>query len=332
MEPLATNLFLTYAGRNYDRTTPLIDGRVKPVGVSLNYLIIEPDPDEIFRRMISYHEFHASELSLSSYITLRTQGDTSFVGIPVFPSRVFRHSFIFCNKRSGINEPRDLIGKKVGILEWQQTAVVWVKGMLQHEYDIPLEKIRWVRFRPERYKMKPPRKFTIEDTPESDPRTSVERFGRALEDGTIDALFAARVPKEFYQGDRIKRLFDDWVDVEKEYYRKTCIFPIMHVVVLRDDVYKPHPWVARSLIDAFTEAKKIAYHTMKEQSGDRTSYVWARKVLEEQLAVIGSDPYPYNVKDNRKLIETLMEYQIEQEIIDHKIPVEELFAPNTIDS
>ena len=282
-------LFLTFAGRDYDRTKPLVDGTVEPAGINLNYLVIE-DPDQIFRRMISYREFHASEFSLSSFTSLRIQGDTSFVGIPVFVSRLFRHSYIFCNTNAGINEPRDLIGKKVGLVEWQQTASVWLKGIIQHEYDIPLEKIRWIRFRPERYQMKAPKKFKIEDTSDSDPRTSPERLGKALADGTIDAAIASRPPAELYEGRQVKRLFDNYVDVEKAYYKKTGIFPIMHTIVLREDVYNAHPWAARSLIDAFTQAKKIAYQYVQDH-GDKISYMWARKTLEDQLSVLGSDPY-----------------------------------------
>lgn len=326
-----TKLRMSFAGRDYDRTRALIDGRVSPNGIDLVYLIME-DPDTIFRRMIEYEEFDSSELSLSTYIAIRSREDTRFTAIPVFPSRRFRHGYILQNVNSAIKEPRDLIGKKVGTIEWDQTAGVWMRGILQHFYDVPLEKINWVRFRQERYSSVKPKKFNIETTADYTPETAEDRAGEALSTGKIDVLLTARIPEIFYlEHSNIKRMFGNWSEAEAEYFRKTKNFPIMHTVVVRTPVYQRDPWIARSFLDAFRDAKKIGYRHI-EGSGDRVSLAWGREALEKQMAVMGRDPYPYNFADNKKHIETLIEYMLEQEIITKKLEPEKLFAPNTLDA
>jgi len=320
---------MSFGGRDYDRTRALIDGTVVPTGVDLNYLVMD-DPDYIFRRMIDWEDFDASELSLSTYCAMRAYGDSRFIAIPVFPSRRFRHSYFLCNTNSRINEPADLVGKRVGLMEWDQTAVVWMKGILQHYYDIHLEKINWVKFRQERYAKIKPKKFKIETTSDVTSTTAEDRGGEALAAGEIDALLTARIPEIFYkENSNIKRLFGNYVEAEEEYYKKTKIFPIMHTVVIRAPIHDKDPWIARSLLDAFREAKKIGYKYL-EGSGDRVSLAWGRYALEKQMFVMGRDPYPYNFEDNKKVIETLIQYQIEQEIVEKSTEPETLFTRNTL--
>ncbi|MDA4124656.1 MAG: ABC transporter substrate-binding protein [Thaumarchaeota archaeon] len=318
-----TKLSLTYAGRDYDRTHALIDGKVRPKDTELRYIVVE-DPDQIFRRMISHKEFDSCEFSLSSYLASRSAGDESYVALPVFPSRVFRHSYIFCNTEAKISEPADLVGAKVGIPEWQQTASIWIKGILQHEYDVPIRLIDWVRFRGERYPMKRVRKFKILEAPDLTPETSMERAGVALEKGEIDALISSRPPAGLYNGKRTRRLFVEWKAEEERYFKRTGIFPIMHTVVLQRQVYEKNPWVAKSLFDAFQTSKESGYRYL-EDHGDKISLAWARSALEEQRALMGPDPYPYGLGDNRKTISTFMEYQREQEVIARTVRLDDVF-------
>lgn len=326
------NLRIMFAGRDYDRTRSLISGETKITGVDLNYLVFD-EPDTIFRRMIDHEDFDTSELSISSFLTGRAAGDERFVAIPVFPSRVFRHSFVLLNKDAGIAQPGDLEGKRVGLMEWQQSAAVWMKGILQHEYDVDLHKIHWVRFASERYRHVKPSAFMIQSDPDLSPSSNAEeKAGMALEKGEIDALLAARLPSAFYSGkNSIMRLFkEDWAKVEAEYYRKTGIFPIMHTVVIRKSVYAENRWLAPNMVDAFEEAKRSGYRTLA-RSADKMSLVWARRAFEEQQRILGIDPYPYNLqKENRKVIETLLSFQAEQQIIKDEPDIEGLFAPNTI--
>ena len=321
-------LQLVFAGRDYDRTRALIDGRIVPDGIDLNYLVME-DPEVIFRRMLDWQEFDSCEFSLSTYISLRANRDSRFVAIPVFPSRLFRHSFIFCNIDVGISKPADLIGKKVGLMEWQQTSAVWIKGILQDEYGVPLEKIRWIRFKGERHSLSNLKRFNVEPAADLNPETADERAGKALEAGEIDALIVARPPPTFRTGKKIKRMFDDPVEEESKYFSKTGIFPIMHTVVLKSDIYDKNQWVGPSLMDAFKRAKEIGYRYV-EASGDRMGAVWVKNLLERQFKVMGRDIYSYGLSENHKTIDTLIRYQLEQEIIDKTIEPEKVFAPNTI--
>jgi 4,5-dihydroxyphthalate decarboxylase len=318
---------LNFAAREYDRTRALMDGRVKPEGINLRYSVIN-NPDAVFRRMLDKKEFDACEFSLSTYLTLKSQKDQSLDAIPIFLSRLFRHSYIFCNKDSKIREPLDLVGKNVAIMEWQQTAAVWIKGILQHEYDVPLEKIHWVAYRgAERYGLKALTKFDFRRVPEPEGSDPNEAVSKGLESGEVDALLSAHVPDCFYTSNKVERLFENYVEIESDYYRKTGIFPIMHTFALRRPVIEENHWIAENLIRAFNKAKELAYEYLAG-SGDRISSVWLRDGLETQHKVLGPDPYPYNFKDNKKVIEMLMSYQIDQQIIEREYPVEDIFVFN----
>ncbi|MBI2184073.1 MAG: ABC transporter substrate-binding protein [Thaumarchaeota archaeon] len=306
----------------YDRTRALIDGTVKPEGVELNYLAIE-NPSDIFVRMLKHHEFQASELSLSSYYTAAAQ-NPPFIAIPVFPSRLFRQSYIFVNADSNIKEPRDLIGKKVGTPRYHMTAPIWIRGILQHEYDIPLEKIRWFTERPEKITSQR-MNVKLEMIPES---TTLDQL---LESGELDAITEAHLLPSYLRGStKVKRLFPDYKTVEIEYYRKTRIFPIMHTVVIRRDVYDANPWVAVSLHKAFTEAKKACYTARLDPVQGKESYPWALAALEEEKRLMGDDPYPYSIEENRHVLKALLQYMFEQGLVDKEVPLESMFAPNTL--
>jgi 4,5-dihydroxyphthalate decarboxylase len=248
------NIRLSLACWNYDRTRALADGRVRVDGVDLNYLSLPVE--ETFFRMLRYREFDAAEMSLSSYVmSLFSDDPPPFVAIPVFPSRSFRHSCIFVNRKSGIREPRDLIGKKVGSPEYQLTAPVWIRGILSDEYAVPVSGPRYFTGgqeepgRIEKMKVSLPSEVRVEAIPPG------KTLSQMLDAGEIDALYTPRIPSTFLNGSgRVVRLFENHSEVEKAYFRKTQIFPIMHTVVIRRDVYQKHPWVAQSLYKAFRKA------------------------------------------------------------------------------
>ena len=318
-------LQLTIACGDYDRTHPLIDGSIKPEGIELNWLTLPHL--EIWTRMLNYYDFDASEISLSSYITSQAMGKP-LTAIPVFPARAFRHSYIFINTKSGIREPKDLMGKRVGLGEFQQTATVWMRGMLQHEYGVNLDDIEWFtsgrRIRGWRWNC---RNATRSSASRPDRKPDQMFF-----DGELDAIMVPSLfPSLFNPPPHIRRLFEDSPKVEAEYFKRTGIFPIMHSVALRQDVWEEHPWIARSLFKAFQRAKEDAYARLKDLSPYKISLAWFRGPVEEQQKILGDDPWPYGLEKNRHVVETLATYLYEQGLADRKMPLEELFAPNTLD-
>jgi 4,5-dihydroxyphthalate decarboxylase len=315
---------LTIACGDYDRTHPLIDGTVKPEGIDLNWLVLPHL--EIWTRMLNYYDFDASEISLSSYIISRTIGKP-LTAIPVFPARAFRHSYVFINTKSGIREPKDLTGKRVGLAEFQQTATVWIRGILQHEYGVNLDEIQWFTWVPRsRMEMELPKRYKVTRlTPDRKP-------DQMLFDGQLDAIMVPSLfPSLFSPPPHIRRLFEDSQKVEADYFKKTGIFPIMHSVALRQDVWEKDPWIAPSLFKAFQRAKEDAYARLVDLSPYKISLAWFRGPVEEQKQILGDDPWPYGFGKNRGVVETLTTYLYEQGLIQNKLPAEQLFAPNTLD-
>src|SRR5438132_5161732 len=251
-------LRLTLACWNYDRTRALLEERVPIDGIELTYLNLVVE--ETFFRMLRHREFDAAEMSLSSYTLSLFRENPPFIAIPIFPSRFFRHSCIYVNSASGIREPKDLIGKRVGNPEYQMTAPVWIRGILADEYGVPIDAVTYRTGGEE----EPGRSEKLNlDLPAN---IKVERIGVAetlsamLRDGAIDALYTARMPSSFRAGDgRVRRLFDDYVDVERDYYRRTDIFPIMHTVAIRREVYERDRWLAQSLYKAFCARQRLTY-------------------------------------------------------------------------
>src|SRR5262245_12457739 len=230
------DLHLTLACGPYDRTLALQEGTIKPDGIELTYLARQPA--EIFWRMLQYQEFDVSELSLSNYTTLVDRGNAPFIAIPVFPSRVFRHGYIFINTQSGIKEPRDLIGKRGGVPEYTMTAAVYARGMLEHEYGVKPSDVQWVQGRAERITRELPPDVKVTQGPPG------RDLGDLLEAGEIDFMMTANNPVSFRRGaSNVQRLFPDYKTVEQDYYRRTKIYPIMHTVAIRRDVYDANPWV-----------------------------------------------------------------------------------------
>lgn len=311
------NLKLTIACGRYDRTQALIDGRVEPEGVDLTYIPLRPG--ETFYRMLNYNEFDASEMSLSSYTILRSEGDTRFTAIPVFPSRVFRHSAIYLHSDSKIAAPTDLMGKRVGVGDYQMTAAVWVRGLLTHEYGVTPRDIEWVAGRGVR-KVKAPEGVRIVVM---SPDTALEDM---LDRGEIDALASVMIPKGL--GKNVRRLFADPRAVESAYFKKTAIFPIMHTFVLKTRLYEENPWLAISFYRAFCRARDLAYRTMYDTDALSVSLPWVIDEVEESRKIFGPQIWDYSIEGSRPTLDALVAYLDEQGLSRRRMSVEELFAPN----
>ena len=302
----------------------MIDGSVKPEGLELNWLVLPHL--EIWTRMLNYYDFDASEISLSSYLIARTIGK-SLTAIPFFPARAFRHSYIFINTRSGIREPRDLMGKRVGLAEFQQTATVWVRGTLQHEYGVNLEEIEWFTWMPRpRMEIEMPDRYSVHQIPPD------RKPDQMLFNGELDAVICASLfPSLLNPPPHVRRLFENYEEVEAAYFKKTGIFPIMHSVALRQELWQENPWIARSLFKAFQRAKENAYERLNDTSPYKISLAWFRGPVEEQREILGDDPWPYSLEKNHHVVAALMDYLYEQGLVKEKLEVEKLFAPNTLD-
>jgi len=317
-----TDINLTLACGPFDRTQALRDGSVKPEGIGLTYLTLEPA--EIFYRMINYREFDLSEMSITNYITLVSLGESPFVAIPVFPSRVFRHGYFFINTGSGIKTPADLKGKRGGVVEYRQTAGVYMRGIMQHEYGVKPSDVEWVQARPDRLG----RKFADDLKLTTAPPGS--QPGDLLEKGEIDFLLSASPPTAFTRGSsKVARLFPNYRELEIDYYKRTKIYPIMHLIVIRKDVHERNPWAALSLYKAFLAAKQRAMQALAHAGAPRASFAWLHSLIEEEQSIIGKDWFPYGV-ENPAAITALLQYMQEQGLIPRKPALEELFVPSTL--
>ena len=325
-----SKLRLTLACWNYDRTRALLEEHVRPDGIDLTYLSLPVE--ETFFRMLRHREFDAAEMSLSSYTVSLAKPDAPFVAIPVFPSRFFRHSCIFVNAASGIREPNDLVGKKVGTPEYQMTAAVWIRGILADDYGVPVNGVTYYTGGEEEPGR--PEKLAL-DLP---PDIRVVRIGPTqtlssmLASGEIDALYAARTPSSFNNATgTVKRLFEDFQSIEREYFRRTRIFPIMHTVAIRRDVYERNPWIAQALMKAFSAAQQYAYVDLSQTAALKTMLPWLVAHVEDTRREMGDDFWPYGFQRNRETLATFLRYAYEQGL-SKKIEPEQLFAPETLES
>jgi 4,5-dihydroxyphthalate decarboxylase len=326
-----SRLSLTFGCWNYDRTRAIADGSVVPDGIDLNYL--DMPVEETFFRMLRHREFDIAEMSLSSYTVSLFREPRQFVAIPVFPSRMFRHSSIYVNAAAGIREPGDLVGRRIGCPEYQMTAPVWIRGILSEHYGVPVDGVTYVTGGEE----SPGRSEKIKlDLP---PSIRVERIGptqtltQMLRDGAIDALYTARAPSSFRAGDgKVRRLFEDYRAVERAYYTSTGIFPIMHVIALRRDVYEQHRWIAQSMLKALVAAQRRTYEDLRETAALKAMLPWLIEGVEDAVALMGEDYWPYGFERNRRTLATFLRYSFEQGLSKRLLEPEELFAPETLES
>jgi hypothetical protein len=318
---------LTLACADYDRTRPLMDGAVTAEGVDLTYLALPQT--EIFWRMLRHQEFDVSELGLVPYMLAVERSEPDLVGIPVYTSRSFRHSAIYVNSKSNICGPEDLVGKRVGCFSYVNTAAVWVRGILRDEYNIEHDQIRWLESRGVKQAFQAPPGVVIEGVPPD--RT----LPGMLAAGEIDALVTPTMPEAFVAGgSSIRRLFPDFAAVEKDYYRRTRIFPIMHIVVIRGALARAHPWLPTSLYKAFCAAKTQCLKALYETTALKNSLPWMVAEIEEVRALFGAaDYWTYGLDDdsNRTTLEVLCRYVHEQGITSRRLVPEELFDASVLD-
>ena len=327
----STKLKLTFACWNYDRTRALADGRVRPDGIELNYLDLPVE--ETFFRMLRHREFDVAELSLSSYVVSLFRKPQPFIAIPIFPSRVFRHSSIYINAAAGIRTPKDLIGKRVGNPEYQLTALVWIRGILADHYGVPAKSVTYLTGgeeepgRGEKLKLDLPPDIKVEGI------GAKQTLSAMLASGEIDALYSPRMPSSFAKGDgKVKRLFENYVDVEKQYFRDTGIFPIMHTVAIRREVYEANRWIAQSLAKALSAAQQETYDDLYQTAALKAMLPWLTAHVEETRREMGNDFWPYGLEKNHKTLATFLRYSYEQGLSKRLLKPEELFASETFES
>ena len=321
-----TDLKLRLACNDYDRCRALIDGTVKPDGISLDITVLKPR--ELFPRMLDHQEFDVAELSLASYATLTARDASPFVAIPVMLSKLFRHSCIYVRKGAGIEHLQDLKGKRVGTTQYGATAIVYIKGMLNDEYGIAPEDLRWfigglsTPTEPPLVPLNLPGKIALEFLPRG--QTLEAMFAK----GELDALFAILLPRMFLAGSPdIARLFPNHRDVEEDYYRRTKILPIMHTVVIREHVYNAHPFVAASLYRAFCESRDRAIAPLYDTDALMVSLPFLIDHIEQNRRVFGDDIWAYGLEPNRPSLDALCRYVHEQGLAPRRITPDDLFVP-----
>lgn len=310
---------------------PLMDKTIAPDGIDLVFLNMPVE--ETFFRMLRHREFDIAEMSLSSYVMSCFSEPRPFVAIPVFPSRFFRHSSIYVNANAGIGEPRDLIGKRVGTPEYQMTAPVWIRGILSDEYGVKVDDVTYFAGGEEQPNR--PEKLPL-DLPE---HIRLKRLGpdqtlsTMLRDGDIDALYTARKPSSYGgPSGQVRRLFENFVEVERAYFRKTNIFPIMHTIVIRRELYEAHRWIAQSLYKAFGEAQRRVYRDLQETAALKVMLPWLSAHVEEARRLMGDDYWSYGFKQNRQTLDTFLRYSYEQGLSKRQLCAEDIFALETMES
>ena len=322
---------LTLACGDYDRTRPLIDGTVRPAGIDLTCLPLTIE--EIFFRMARFREFDAAEMSLSSYLVSLAAGERApFVAIPVFLSRSFRHSGIYVHAVSGITRPEQLVGRTVGVAEYQLTANVWIRGILADRHGVPVSSVRYRTGglhqpgRPEKLAV------TLPPDVEVTPIAPGQTLSDMLAAGEIDALYTPRTPRSFAAGDpRVARLFPDFRAVEAQYWRDTGIFPIMHVVAIRADVYRRDRWIARSLLEGFGQAREIALSGLDETASLRYMLPWLADDVASAQRVLGTDYWTYGLAGNEAALTAMTRYSWEQGLVARPYEPRELFVPEVLE-
>ncbi len=320
------NVPITFACGLYDRMLALYTGEVKPQGIDLNFLAID-DPRQIFDRMGKNVEFDASEMSSADFISRTAAGRREMVAIPVFPSRVFRHGFVTVN-RNHVKTPKDLAGKRIGTPLYTQTAAVIIRGMLQDEYGVDFAGCHWVQGAtnsagshgaPVALAQLPGLSIEL--------NASGRSLSELLASGEIQAIIGSGLPDSLKSSPDVVRLFPDYHAVEMQSYRRTRVFPIMHLVALRRETYERNPFIAKSLFDAMTEAKNIALKKMRDLGTLRYMLPGMAAELDEIDDVFDGDPWPYGIDPNRPTLEALVRYLSEQSMIKRRVSLEELFVP-----
>jgi len=323
-------LKLNFACWNYDRTRALKDGDVTAEGIALNYLNLPPE--DIFFRMLKHGEFEASEMSLSSYTLSLSESEPRFIAIPAFVSRVFRHSCIYINSNSGILSANDLVGKKIGCPEYQMTATVWIRGIMADYYDVPVDSVDYFTGGQEHAGRKEKLKLALPANIRVHPIDDHKTLSQMLASGEIDALYTARKPSTYGDGKgAVRRLFADFRSEEQDYFAKSKVFPIMHTVVIRRDVYQQNRWVAQSLMNALRASKRMAAEELHEDAALKVMVPWLPSQIRVLEQTAGGDYWPYGISENRHTLGVFLRYFHEQGLSSRMLSVEDLFARETFE-
>jgi 4,5-dihydroxyphthalate decarboxylase len=320
---MSQKLHLTLATGDYEIVRAIKEGIVKPDGIELTVLT-EMDSPTRHSRMLRNRDFDICEFSWSIYLLAKDRGE-ALTAIPVFLHRRFRHGFIFINTEKGINKPTDLIGRNVGLRNFQPTALVWIRGMLEEEFQVPHKKVIWNAEKEEDIQFTLPEGLILVRTP---PGKQVESM---LAEGELDAVIQADIITPILDKDpRVKRLFENYKELEIDYFRRTGIFPIMHTTVIKQEIVDRYPWVPMNMMIAFERAKKIAYQKMENPR--RVPLAWVRDAQEEQEEILGKDPWVYGLNEaNRRNVSSLVRYSHQQGIISRELPLDELFDKSTME-
>ena len=317
---------------DYDIVRPLRDGVVRAEGLEINFITINRPP-EVHWRMGVNQEFDAAEMSFGTFVAGKARGDFPFIGIPAFVYRKFRHSCAYVNANAAIDKPGDLRGKRVGIPEWQMTATVWLRGFIQEDYGVSARDIHWLTGglesseRKEKVALTLPPEIKLENIPAG------KNLSDMLVTGEIDALMTAQVPAPYVKHvPQVRRLFADPRAAEIEHFKRTGIFPIMHVMVIREEFYRRHPWVAQSLFKALIDAKTHCIAAIFKNDAIHSVLPWAGHHGDEIRNLMGQDFWPYGVDSNKKTLDTFLRFSFEQGLTSRKLAVDELFSKETLDT
>jgi 4,5-dihydroxyphthalate decarboxylase len=321
-------LRLSLALGDYDHTRDLAHGVVQAAGIEV--IPIHLPVEEIFFRFIKFREWDVAEVSFAKYVALLSQNDDSLVALPVFPSRVFRLSSIYVRAGGPVKAPGDLRGKRIGVPEWAQTAAVYTRGFIAHELGIPLSSIEWVQAgvnqpgRTEKVELKLPNGVQLQARPD-------RSLNELLLAGEIEAILAARAPAAFAAGDgRIVRLYAEYRADEEAYFKRTGIFPIMHTVAMRREVFDANPWSAMSLYKAFAEAKARSLARLADVTASHAPLPWLGDYVARMRELFGDDPWPYGLEPNRRTLAAFLQYAYEQGVCHRPLAPEELFPPQVL--
>jgi 4,5-dihydroxyphthalate decarboxylase len=314
---------LSMAISDYDHVRDLVNGRVRAEGIDL--IPMELPIEEIFYRMFSFAEWDVAEFSMAKYVSMIGEGTAPFRAIPVFPSRVFRQSAFYVATRASVRSPKDLVGKRIGIPEWAQTAGVYARAFLQHQCGIRLADVHWIQAgvnqagRSEKATLSLPDGIEIEQIRD-------RSLNELLLTGDLDGIISAREPVAFLARDpRIARLWPDYRSIEESYYRDTGIFPIMHVIVIRNEMLSRHRWIAMNLFRAFDEAKANSLKNLSSIVNSSVAIPWMHHAYDHAQAVLGENFWPYGIEGNQRTLEAFLQYCSEQGVTRREVSVEELF-------
>jgi 4,5-dihydroxyphthalate decarboxylase len=319
------NLPLTLACWDYDRTRPLFDGHVKAEGIDLDFKVMRPR--QIFPRMLEHQEFQVSELSFASFVGLKARGNCPFVGLPIALSKIFRHSCIYVRPGAGIETPADLKGKRVGVAQYAASAIVYMRGMMQHDHGVMPADTQWFMGGLNTPVAPPPVPLALPPDVRLDYLAGDETLEGLMESGKLDALYSVYIPSIFRAGSpSVARLWPNFREVETAYFRRTGIFPVMHIMVIRQDVHRDHPWVANRIYRAFCEARDVALENLPDSDALHVALPFLLDHVEETWRVFGKHYWDYGIEPNRPAFEAMGRYLFEQGLAPRVVTPEEMFV------